>query len=61
MRASDPTFFVVGGEEGLDDESWADERLALGRLTLPHELARVILAEQLYRAWCIGRGHPYHH
>ncbi|MRS12174.1 MAG: 23S rRNA (pseudouridine(1915)-N(3))-methyltransferase RlmH [Actinobacteria bacterium] len=54
--------FVVGGAAGLDSGvlSRADERLSLGPLTLPHQLARVVLLEQLYRAFRIIRGEPYH-
>ena len=53
---------VIGGADGLPDElvRGADERLSLGRLTLPHRLARLILLEQLYRAFTIVRGEPYH-
>ena len=60
VRASLPTTFAVAGEEGLDDESWADERVSLGRMTLPHELARVILAEQVYRGLTIIHNVKYH-
>ena len=54
--------FLVGGPDGLDDACLArvDERWSLGPLTFPHPLVRVILAEQLYRAWTITRNHPYH-
>ncbi len=54
---------VVGGPFGLADEVRAAcaMSLCLGRLTLPHELARVVLLEQLYRAVSILRGAPYHH
>lgn len=57
------TCLVVGGAFGLDDEVRARAVLALslGPLTLPHELARVVLLEQLYRAECILRNIPYHH
>jgi 23S rRNA (pseudouridine1915-N3)-methyltransferase len=52
--------FVIGGAFGLDLPR-ADHRLSLGRMTLPHQLARVVLAEQLYRAHKIIAGEPYHH
>ncbi len=52
--------FVVGGPFGLELER-AQHRLSLGQLTLPHQLARVILLEQLYRAHKILAGEPYHH
>ena len=52
--------FVIGGPRGLDMEE-ADTRLSLGRLTLPHQLARVVLLEQLYRAHKILAGEPYHY
>ena len=51
--------FVVGGPAGLDLER-VDHRFSLGPLTLPHQLARVVLLEQLYRAHKILAGEPYH-
>jgi 23S rRNA (pseudouridine1915-N3)-methyltransferase len=52
----------IGGPDGLDAalRSSADESLRLSDLTLPHALARVLLAEALYRAWSVLAGHPYH-
>ena len=54
--------FMIGGPDGIGPEalSRADERWSLGPLTLPHPLVRMVLAEQLYRAWTITQNHPYH-
>ena len=54
--------FVIGGADGLSDEIKrnADMLWSLSKLTLPHALVRVVLAEQLYRAVSILKGHPYH-
>lgn len=58
--------FIVGGAYGLSDEVRQRAKaggalFSLGRITLPHELARVVLLEQLYRAASINKGLPYHH
>ena len=54
--------FVIGGADGLDDnvKARAHKLLGISKLTLPHALVRVVLAEQLYRAVSILKGHPYH-
>lgn len=54
--------FVIGGPEGLSHEFLenADEMWSLSAMTFPHPLVRIILAEQLYRAWSITVNHPYH-
>jgi 23S rRNA (pseudouridine1915-N3)-methyltransferase len=52
--------FVIGGAFGVELER-ADHRLSLGPMTLPHQLARVVLLEQLFRAHKIIAGEPYHH
>jgi 23S rRNA (pseudouridine1915-N3)-methyltransferase len=54
--------FVIGGADGLDAtfKSGADQLLRISSLTLPHGMVRVLLAEQLYRAWSITQNHPYH-
>jgi 23S rRNA (pseudouridine1915-N3)-methyltransferase len=55
--------FAVGGADGLSARvlDRAERRLAFGRITLPHRLARIVLLEQIYRAYAILRGEPYHH
>jgi 23S rRNA (pseudouridine1915-N3)-methyltransferase len=60
--AARPLTFLIGGHLGLDEETLAaaTERLSLSRLTLTHELSRLVLLEQLYRAMTIKTGHPYH-
>ncbi len=54
--------FIIGGPDGLSPEvkAAASEQIQLSAMTLPHALARVLLAEQLYRAWSILARHPYH-
>jgi 23S rRNA (pseudouridine1915-N3)-methyltransferase len=57
-----PLLFAVGGADGFTDQARqaATLVLSLGRMTLAHELARVVLLEQLYRGFAILKGHPYH-
>lgn len=59
---NDTVALVIGGPDGLDPafRQAAHERVRLSDLTLPHAMVRVLLAEQLYRAWSINAGHPYH-
>lgn len=54
--------FVIGGSDGVSSAVYdrADETLSFGLVTLPHNLARVVLLEQVYRAFKISRGEPYH-
>ncbi|MEN3294990.1 MAG: rRNA (pseudouridine1915-N3)-methyltransferase [Burkholderiales bacterium] len=54
--------FVIGGADGLDAglKASADTLIRVSSLTLPHGMVRVLLAEQLYRAWSITQNHPYH-
>jgi 23S rRNA (pseudouridine1915-N3)-methyltransferase len=54
--------FAIGGADGLDPDlrKIAAALLAFGRLTLPHQIVRILLAEQIYRATTILAGHPYH-
>lgn len=61
MGGRDVAFFV-GGADGLDASLLAasDERWSLSALTLPHAVVRIVVAEQLYRAWTLLSGHPYH-
>ncbi|MDI1302273.1 MAG: 23S rRNA (pseudouridine(1915)-N(3))-methyltransferase RlmH [bacterium] len=57
-----PAALLVGGPEGLSRAvlERADEKWSLSRLTLPHPLVRIVIAEQVYRAWSLLKGHPYH-
>jgi 23S rRNA (pseudouridine1915-N3)-methyltransferase len=58
----DDVALVIGGPDGLEPafRQAAHERIRLSDLTLPHAMVRVLLIEQLYRAWSINAGHPYH-
>ncbi len=60
--SGDDVAIVIGGPDGLDNDfkKAAHERLRLSDLTLPHAMVRVLLIEQLYRAWSITINHPYH-
>ena len=62
LRSSPGVAFVIGGALGLGEPILrrAKHRLALSSMTLPHDMARLIMAEQLYRAGTIARGEPYH-
>ena len=53
---------VIGGPDGLTEDfiKNCQHRVSLGRMTMPHALVKVVLVEQLYRAWTILKGHPYH-
>lgn len=57
-----PAALLIGGPEGLSRAvlERADEKWSLSRLTLPHPLVRIVIAEQIYRAWSLLKGHPYH-
>ena len=60
--SGDDVALVIGGPDGLEPafRQAAHERIRLSDLTLPHAMVRVLLVEQLYRAWSINAGHPYH-
>jgi len=60
--SGDDVALVIGGPDGLDPafRKAAHERIRLSDLTLPHAFARVLLIEQLYRAWSVNANHPYH-
>jgi 23S rRNA (pseudouridine1915-N3)-methyltransferase len=62
QRNAIPLLFAIGGSDGFSEEArrHAAFTLSLGKMTLPHELARVVLVEQLYRAFTILNHHPYH-
>ena len=54
--------FLIGGADGLDDQVLAESNLtlSLSKMTLPHQLAKIVLIEQIYRAISISKNHPYH-
>jgi 23S rRNA (pseudouridine1915-N3)-methyltransferase len=60
--SGDDVALVIGGPDGLDPDfrKSAQESIRLSDMTLPHAMVRVLLVEQLYRAWSINAGHPYH-
>ena len=62
LRGTSDFAFVIGGSDGVSEavRARADETLSFGPITLPHNLARVVLLEQLYRAQKISHGEPYH-
>jgi 23S rRNA (pseudouridine1915-N3)-methyltransferase len=62
MQQGQDVSIVIGGPDGVSDEllSAASVKISLSALTFPHTLARVILLEQIYRAWSILNNHPYH-
>ena len=62
QQSGDDLALVIGGPDGLDPafRQAAQERIRLSDLTLPHALVRILLVEQLYRAWSINANHPYH-
>ncbi len=62
MQSGQDLALLVGGPEGLSEECYqrAQQRWSLSPLTLPHPMVRVIIAEQLFRAWSILNNHPYH-
>jgi len=62
MRDATQPCLAIGGADGLSDEvkDRASKLISLSALTLPHQLVRVVVAEQLYRAWSILARHPYH-
>lgn len=63
MQKNGTICIVIGGAYGFEDEflKKADIKMSLSSLTFSHQLVRVVLGEQIYRALCIQKGHPYHH
>lgn len=57
-----PLYFLIGGPDGLAPhcKARAEKTWSLSKLTLPHPIVRIILAEAIYRAWSVLQGHPYH-
>jgi 23S rRNA (pseudouridine1915-N3)-methyltransferase len=61
-RGTQELVFAIGPADGWSEATLnsAASKISLGKMTLPHELARIVLLEQVYRAWTIIKGHPYH-
>ena len=62
QRDARPVDILIGGPDGLSDacRARAQQQWSLSALTLPHPVVRVVVAEQLYRAWSVNQNHPYH-
>ena len=62
MREYSQVNLIIGGPDGLAPQCLqaCQQRVSLGRMTMPHALVKLVLIEQLYRAWTISQGHPYH-
>ena len=62
MQECSQVNLVIGGPDGLSGECLqaCQQRVSLGRMTMPHALVELVVLEQLYRAWTISQGHPYH-
>ena len=62
MQEHNQVNLIIGGPDGLGRSCLeaCQQRVSLGRMTLPHALVKLVVLEQLYRAWSITRGHPYH-
>lgn len=62
QQAGTPICFLIGGADGLSSacKNRANHTISLSKLTFPHPMVRVILIEQIYRAWSVQQGHPYH-
>lgn len=63
VRGGDNITVIIGGAYGVNDElrSRADKMISLSKMVFPHQLVRLVLIEQIYRAQCIYHRHPYHH
>ncbi len=62
QQNSPNVIIIIGGPDGIDPEikKMAHEKISLSKMTFPHPIVRIVLAEQIYRAWSILQGHPYH-
>ena len=62
MQDNSQVNLIIGGPDGLNSKflQSCQQRVSLGRMTMPHALVKLVVVEQLYRAWTISQGHPYH-